>query len=236
MNATVVRIAAQALWGQRRGVVLLLLPAVLMVLAVSVRLLAGPGAGYSAIVGTLGFTLMLPLVALLATTSVIGPEVDDGSIVYLLAKPINRHAVALSKYVVALVATVVAGALPLLLAGLVLDAGRVSMAVGWFAGGTAAALAYCAVFLALSAMTRHGVIVGMLYVFFWEGALGGLLQGIKWVSITDWGRQVAAAVGPVSNGASVGTAYALIALGVVTGVGCWWAGDRLRSFTLKGET
>ena len=113
MNATVVRIAAQALWGQRRGVVLLLLPAVLMVLAVSVRLLAGPGAGYSAVVGTLGFTLMLPLVALLATTSVIGPEVDDGSIVYLLAKPINRHAVALSKYVVALVATVVAGALPL---------------------------------------------------------------------------------------------------------------------------
>ena len=45
------------------------------------------------------FTLALPLVALLATSAVLGPEVDDGSIVYLLAKPVNRYGLAISKYV-----------------------------------------------------------------------------------------------------------------------------------------
>ena len=61
----------------------------------------------------LGFTLALPLVALLAATAVLGPEIDDGSIVYLLAKPVNRHGVAISKCAVALGATLLLGALPM---------------------------------------------------------------------------------------------------------------------------
>ena len=34
--------------------------------------------------------------AILATSSVLGPEVDDGSIVYLLSKPVNRDGIAIS--------------------------------------------------------------------------------------------------------------------------------------------
>lgn len=236
MNLTVARIAAQALLGQRRVLFLVALPVLLVGLATTVRVLAGPGVGTSAITFGIGYILVLPIVALLATTAVIGPEVDDGSIVYLLAKPINRHVVAASKYVVALAATLLLGAAPLLVTGAVLDPDRLQRAFAWSVGGAAAAAAYCAVFLALSAMTRHGVIVGMLYVFFWEGALGGLLTGIKWVSIGAWGQQIAATVSSIGNPREVGTAYALIALGLATVAGLWLAGDRLRSFALHGET
>ncbi len=236
MNMTVSRIAAQALLGQRRVIFLLALPVLLIGLALTVRLLAGPGVGASAITFGIGYTLVLPMVALLATTAVIGPEVDDGSIVYLLAKPLNRHVIATSKYVVALAATLLLGALPLLATGVLLDPDRTYRAAAWSLAGAAVAAAYCAVFLALSAMTRHGVIVGMLYVFFWEGALGGLLTGIKWVSIGAWGHQLASALTPIGNPREVGTAYALVALGLVTLAGLWLAGDRLRSFALSGET
>jgi hypothetical protein len=45
------------------------------------------GTGYE-IIDAVGFTLALPLVALLAASAVLGPEIDDGSIVYLIAKPV----------------------------------------------------------------------------------------------------------------------------------------------------
>ena len=120
MNPTILRLSAQALLGRRRGLVLLLIPAVLLVLAVVVQALTDDTVGYEAVV-SLGFTLALPLVALLAATAVLGPEVDDGSIVYLLSKPVSRHVIASSKYVVAWGATMVLGASRSWSAGLVLD-------------------------------------------------------------------------------------------------------------------
>ena len=77
MNRTLLRLSTQALFGRRRGVVLLLIAGALLALAVFVRVLTGDDAGLDAVVG-LGFTLALPLVALLAATAVLGPEVDDG--------------------------------------------------------------------------------------------------------------------------------------------------------------
>ena len=77
MNPTIVRLSAQALLGRRRGLVLALIPLVLVVLAVVVCILTDDEVGYVA-VANLGFTLALPLVALLAATAVLGPEVDDG--------------------------------------------------------------------------------------------------------------------------------------------------------------
>src|SRR6476469_3678481 len=149
MNTTLLRLSAQALFGRRRGVVLLLIPAAMLVLSVFVRLLTDKQVGVDAAVG-LGYTLALPLITLLAATAVLGPEVDDGSIVYLLAKPVSRHVIALSKFVVAWAATLVFGALPLFAAGLVLDVGDPRRAAAWGVGAAVAGTAYTALFLGLA--------------------------------------------------------------------------------------
>ena len=73
---------------------------------------------------------MLPLVAILASSAVLGPEVDDGSVVYLLSKPVDRHVVAISKWVVAWATTIVVGAGSLLVAGLVAGGGDRSRSPG----------------------------------------------------------------------------------------------------------
>src|SRR6188508_6772 len=100
MNRTVFRLSAQAILGRRRGLVLVLIPAALLVLALLVRALTDAELGVEATVG-LGLSLALPLVALLASTAVLGPEIDDGSIVYLLSKPVSRHVIARSKFAAA---------------------------------------------------------------------------------------------------------------------------------------
>jgi ABC-2 type transport system permease protein len=234
MNPTILRLSGQALLGRRRGLVLVLIAAVLVALAVVVRALTDRSAGYEA-VANLGFTLALPLVALLAATAVLGPEVDDGSIVYLLSKPVSRHVIATSKYVVAWAATMALGALPLLGAGLVLDASDPRQAVGWAIGGAAAGTAYTALFTALAAVTRNAVVIGLLFVLLWEGVLGNLLTGIRWVAIGAWGREIAAQISPVLADAETGLAYAVVGVALVSVVSLWFTGDRLRSFTLRGD-
>ena len=104
MNATIAKLALQALLGRRRFYLLLAFPVLLIGLVGLVTALADGDAAYDILPG-LGYPLVLPLVAILAASSVLGPEVDDGSIVYLLSKPVNRYGVAISKWVVALGAT-----------------------------------------------------------------------------------------------------------------------------------
>jgi ABC-2 type transport system permease protein len=238
MNATIVRLALQALLGRRRFWLLLLMPLVLVALAVVVRLLAGDGGGYEAILVGLGLGLVLPLVALLTTSSALGPEMDDGSIVYLLAKPVSRHTIAVSKYAVALLATLGFGVLPLPVAGLILDPSRVGGTMAWFAGAALGAAAYCGLFLAVSAVTRHAVVVGLLFLLVWEGLLGNLLDGVRWLSINQWAGSFADALSEqaVIHTDGVGMVYAVVATAVVTVGGVWFAGDRLRSFSLRGDT
>ena len=180
----------------------------------------------------LGYPVVLPLVAVLAASSVLGPEVDDGSIVYLLSKPISRHAVAISKWVVAWVATLLAGALPLYVSALVAGGGSRAPAAGLAA--LVAGTTYSALFLAVSALTRHAVIVSLLFVLIWEGLLGNLLSGVAWLSVAQWGLRVGHEVSAeLPDPTSL--PWALLASVTVTVGGVWFAGDRLRSFSLRGE-
>lgn len=235
MNRTIVRLATQALLGRRRGLLLLALPVVLVVLSIVIRALTEAGVGYE-VVSTLGFGLALPLVALLSATAVLGPEIDDGSIVYLLAKPVNRYVIGVSKYVVAVAATLVFGALPLLVAGLIVDSSDSGRAVAWLVGGTLAGAAYTALFLAVAATTRHAVVAGLLFVLLWEGLMGGLLSGIRWLSIGAWGTELASALSDAVAAPGTGLTYALAAAAVLVALGVWFTGDRLRSFSMRGET
>ncbi len=237
MNATILRLSAQALFGRRRGLIMLVIPVILLALTLVVRMLTDPGTAYPEIVGELAQDLALPLVALLAATAVLGPEIDDGSIVYLLAKPVNRYAVALSKYAVALGATLGFGALPVLLAGLIIDPGDPGLSLAMLAGAVVAALTYSGLFLALCALTRHAVVAGLLFVFLWEGTVGNLLDGVRWLSVSAWSREIAAALSDgISQTPPVGTTYALVAAVVVAAGGIAFAGWRLSTFSLTGET
>ena len=86
MNLTVARLTARSLLGRRRTLLLLALPALLLLLSVAIRWIAGTDADLT--VNLLaGFALgtIVPLLGLIAGTGAIGPEIDDGSIVYLLS-------------------------------------------------------------------------------------------------------------------------------------------------------
>ena len=183
----------------------------------------------------LGLVVIVPLVALLATSGLLAPEIDDGSISYLLAKPISRHTIVISKLLVAAACVLVFAALPVLVAGLVLMSGEPSFAIGFAVGALAGGVAYCALFALLSIMTRHAVVIGLIYLLIWEGLLGGLLDGVRWLSATRWSAEIVDQVAGLSLVDELPLAYALPALAVVIVGGTWLTGRRLRGFNLTGD-
>lgn len=191
MNATVIGLTARGLLGRRRAVLLVILPLLLLVLAGLTRWASGGSAGASSALAN-GFALgtLLPLMCLLIATSVIGAEIDDGSIVYMLAKPLKRSVIVLSKVVVGLAAVIVFAVLPTVLAVMIAgdEGGQLMLAFGVTA--LCAAVAYTAIFVMLSIVSRNAVVIGLLYALLWENVLGGYVPGIRAVSVRQWAMSV----------------------------------------------
>lgn len=163
VNPTVVWLSLRSLFGRRRGILVFALPLALLTLAVVVRALAGSGTDIANdVLHQLGLVVIVPLVALVATTGVLTSEIDDGSVVYLVAKPVSRLSIVLSKLVVDVGCVLVFAALPLLSSGLVLSTAEPRLAVGYAVGGLVGGTAYCALFALMSVMTRHAVVVGLI--------------------------------------------------------------------------
>ena len=236
MNATIIRLGLRSVFGRRRGILLFVLPGVLVGLSVLIRALVGQDASATeATLYNLGLVVVVPLVALLATSGLLAPEIDDGSISYLLAKPISRHTIVASKLLVAVGCVLLFGAIPMLVSGLVLRTDRPEIGLAFAIGSLLGGVTYCAIFALLSVMTRHAVVIGLIYLLVWEGLLGGLLDGIRWLSVTRWSTEIVDQVADLSLVDDLPLWYALLALVVVTAVGVWRTGWQLRAFNLTGD-
>jgi ABC-2 type transport system permease protein len=236
LHPTILRLGARSLFGRWRGVLLFVLPVVLIGLAVLVRALVGTDADAAeAVLYRLGLVVIVPLVALLATSGLLANEIDDGSISYLLAKPVSRYTIVASKLVVALGCVLAFGALPMLLAGVLLLPSAPSFAVGFAVASLLGGATYCAVFAWLSVLTRHAVVFGLVYLLIWEGLLGGLLSGIRWLGVTRWSAEVVDRIASLELVDDLPLTYALIALAVALVGGVVLTSRRLQAFNLTGD-
>jgi ABC-2 type transport system permease protein len=237
VNLTVARLTVRGLLGSRRGILLLVVPALLLALS------AVAGASSTDkhdltvnILGTLGLGTLVPILGLVVGTGVIATEIDDGSIVYLLAKPLPRWQIITSKLTVAVLTTWLFAALPTLLAGLILYGTKDGLAVAFTLGTLVAGTAYSALFLLLGVVTRNAVVIGLAYALIWESLIGNFVKGARTLSIQQWGLSVAKAV------ASQGTITADVALGaavplllIVTAATTALAAVKLAGLTLASD-
>jgi ABC-2 type transport system permease protein len=241
MNAVVAQLTARSLLGRRRAYLLLVMAAVLLLLAATVRGLAGQDAAITVgLLGGFALATVVPLLGLIAGTGAIGPEIDDGSIVYLLAKPLSRHSIATTKAVVAVAVVTVFGTVPVFLAGLILSGTSDRLAVGYAVGALIAGIGYATLFLLLAVVTRHGVVVGLLYALVWETLVGNFVPGAQALSIQQWALAITQkVVGDradelnVTSAVSLGAAIPLLLVVIVGST--WYAGWRLRSIRLTSD-
>jgi len=241
MNPVIMRLTARSLFGRRRVVLLGLLPGILLIVAGATRWGSEADPWATAhMLHNFAMSTILPLVCLIIGTGAIGPEIEDGSVVYLLAKPISRTTTALSKLVVAVTAALAMGAVPIALAGAITGDWHWKLTLAYGTASALGAVAYTTVFFTLAVFARNAIISGLIYALLWEGVVGGYVPGVRVLSIRQWilapAEEIAAPQASTWGVSSqVGLSTGLILIVVTTILAAALASRRLQTISVRGS-
>jgi ABC-2 type transport system permease protein len=235
--ATIAGVTLRALLGRRRTILLLILAGMPILLGLLVR---ANDEELSNVGPTLeGFVIrvVLPLIALVFGTASLGSELDDGTAIHILTKPIPRSTIVLAKIAVAGTLTAALVVPSTLITGILLggtDATTVSVTFAFALAVLIGSYLYAAVFLVLSVVTSRGLFIGLAYSLIWEGVLAGLLPGSQIFSVREYLGGIAATLEPSAVGDSVvgsgGFLYAAVAFVVAAILGS----ARLSTYEIRG--
>jgi ABC-2 type transport system permease protein len=236
MNPVIAGITFRGMLGRRRALLLFLLPVVMLLLSIGLRIGGQSDLDVSTVVLTqFGLGALLPLLALLAGTGVIAPEIDDGQIMYLLTKPIARPVISTTKFLVAIAVMFAFGVLPIFVSALIMSGMTAELAVGFAIGSLVGGVAYCALFIAIAVLTRYAVTVGLIYALVWENLIARYATGARTLSIRQWAITVTDMITNASAVKSeVAAAAALPLLVAVVAAGVAFAGWKLRTLSVTG--
>jgi ABC-2 type transport system permease protein len=176
--------------------------------------------------------LILPFIGLVIGSSALGEERDDGTILYLASTPLPRLAIATPAIAAAALTTAVL-CLPGLLLTILLSPGDdlgATNAAWAIASVLAGSITYAAVFGALSLRVKRPVVIGLIYVLFWEGSIATFAPSARWLSLGAYARAIVAGGLPSSTDQNVPAIGALAAVGVLAAVAAasaLWCGRRL---------
>jgi ABC-2 type transport system permease protein len=191
-----VAVTLRGLLGRRRTLLMVLLAGLPILVGLLIRLGGGRNDAPE-ILDTLVIRTVLPLIALVFGTAAIGSEIEDGTAVFLLAKPIPRWRTALAKLGVAAGLTAALTVPPIIVTGLLVEGfggDSLATAFGFALAAIAGGTAYAVAFAALGVITSRALVVGLGYTLLWEGVLAGLLDGTRFMSIRQGTLGVAAAL------------------------------------------
>jgi ABC-2 type transport system permease protein len=257
-NPTVAWITTRATLGRKRALLFAIPAVVLIVLTLALKASRPPSRPWpSHVLGTFGFSVLLPLTALIIGCSVLGAEIDDGSVIHLLATPVRRSSVILTKFAVATVLTMIFAAVPELIAALISGGGytepvitpgnppvftpgapinTASFALGLFVGALAGAVIYNAIFVMVSAATTRAIAVGLLYVLIWEAVLANFVSGARLLSVSHYCLGIANGIAhDTTLNAGLTVTVSVVMGTIITVAALVLAVNLLSSFTLKGD-
>jgi ABC-2 type transport system permease protein len=191
--------------GGRRLILLLLLglvpAAVLGVLLANEHSAAGARQAFHGAPIAILFFIVLPVASLVFGAGALGDERRDGTLSFILLRPLPRTLIAAAKLLgawLAAFAVVGTGALAMSVLLGVRSAtwetlGPLLLAVAL------SSLAYVSVFLALGYFTAHAVLIGLVYVFVWESGMTSAIPSLASVSLMRIGLSAYRALVPLGQ-------------------------------------
>lgn len=163
-------------------------------------------------------SFVLPMFTLAYASAAIGGERENRSLIWLTTRPIPRSAVYLAKFLGTLpwcLLFSVGGFAALCVAGG--EPGRICFHLFW-AAALAGSIAFSALFHLIGAIFRRPIVVGLVYVFFFEFLVAALPGSLKLLSLAFYVRSL------MYNGA-VAASYPGESLDVAAPVSsqtAWW--------------
>jgi ABC-2 type transport system permease protein len=218
MIAEIAWVTVRALLTRRRALLMVLLAAVPVLFAVVARVWGDLDEPVEQAAGTIDAVIvatLLPLLALVFGTAALGAELEDGSAIHLLTKPVARWRIMAAKTLAAAPITVGLAAGSALLTGLLMTGqDGAGMTLAFVVGIAIGGVLYTTLFVTLSVLTGRALLLGLAYVVIWEGMLAGLFEGTRVLSVRQYVLSIVAALDP--SGA-VDVSSTLEPLAAVTG-------------------
>jgi ABC-2 type transport system permease protein len=141
-----------------------------------------------------GLSVLVPVVALVFASAVLGDPAEDGTLVYLWLRPLPRWKLALISAAAALTMSIPLAVAPVVVASAISGVG--ARAVWGALGATVlASVGYTAVFCGLGLRVRRALAWGLAYLVIWEQAVARLVKGAARLSISVTSRTIAARIG-----------------------------------------
>ncbi len=243
MSTAIFTLTLRQLVGQRRALLMVGLAALPVLIAIIFRI-GEPDVERDEWVANvllkgLIITAVLPLCTLVFGTTALGSEIEDGTAVYLLSKPLPRYQVIGAKLAAAWLPAVVLVSLSTAISATIalLGTGGASILVGFTVATALGCLAYSCLFVLLSVVTSRALIGGLIYVFLWEGVVTELLSGTRIFSIRQYTLGVADLIANTSHRtfeADLGGVSALVLMAVASVAAVALAIRRLDRFEIRG--
>lgn len=187
-------------------------------------------------------TTVLPLTALVFGTAAIGSEFEDGTAIYILARPLERWRVVVSKLAVASAATAILVLLSSLISGIIATSGNGdggAIVTGFSIALVAGSIVYCCIFVCLSIITSRALIAGLIYVFLWESVITTLFSGLRIFSVRQYVLGLAnriASVDPNVYSARLNGVAAIFLMVIVAALTTLYAVRRLQRWEIGEST
>lgn len=144
--------------------------------------------GISAI-SLLGFTLVVPIVALVFAGASLGDTREDGTLVYLWLRPMPRWAIVLGAWLAAITISLPLTLIPMVAMAALVDAGS-ELVVATAIATAVGVIAYSALFVLLGLMVKNAIIWGLGYILIWEGLVAAFGSSAAKLAIRGYSSSI----------------------------------------------
>ena len=203
-SLAIVRVTLRQLLGGKRLIILGLLgaiPAVVVWFATANQSSSNLLETYNESAIPTLFLIVVPITSIVLGSASLGDERRDGTLSFLVVRPIPRSAIAAAKLAAATLAAVIVSLLSgtLASAAVSIRASDWSTLVPTLVGLAIAAGCYAAVFLVLGHLTSRAVLMGLIYLFLWETGISFAAPSLANVSLFRIGLTAYAGMLPESQ-------------------------------------
>lgn len=163
------------------------------------------------VIDGLGLILVVPVVALVFASASLGDTREDGTLVYLWLRPMDRLPIVVGAYLAALTISLPLTVIPLGIAAVLGGATGDGIVATVVASGVGV-VAYSAVFVLLGLLIKNAIIWGLAYVLVWEGLFAGFSESIGRVAVRGYARALLSNLSDVSLGSALDTSTVVAAV------------------------
>ena len=174
------------------------------------------------VIDGLGLVLVVPIVSLVFASASLGDLKEDGTLVYLWLRPMDRLPVVLGAYLASITVSLPLTVAPMAIAAAVGGAGSDGL-VATLVASVVGVLTYSALFVLLGLLVKNSIIWGLAYVLLWEGLFTQFSDAIGQAAVRGYLRALLANLSDVDLNAaldvSTTTAIIVCACILVAGLG-----------------